>query len=230
MEGKVKKSTIADVNEVARANHRTYGKETAEGYKQAMSLEMKKAREKRRREERKMQEEETKMKRVLAGKKSKMNGKLFEDIVSASCDAYREEGVADIEKTPEPMKPVKPLGQGKYVAVFEKKAQADYKGVAKCGRCIVFEAKYTAHEEIRKEAVTEKQMEMLEKYARLKAICFVLVSFDFQKYYRVPWSAWEHMEEIFNHKHIKRREMPEEWEIKMEQGRLLFLTEGEITE
>lgn len=171
--------------------------------------------------------EEVNTRRVLAGRRAKMVGSLHEDIINASCSVYRREGIADIEKTPEPMKPIKSMGQGKYVAIYTKKAQVDYKGILKDGRCIAFEAKYTDSDRITRTAVTEAQEEMLERYSDYGGICFVLVCFGYQDFYRIPWYAWKNMEQIFGHKHIKRAEMPAEWKMPYIQNRLYFLKEEE---
>lgn len=58
------------------------------------------------------------------GRRSKYAGERFENMISAACDYYRGENIADIEKTPEPMRPIKPYGdrrRGQYIAVFVKK-------------------------------------------------------------------------------------------------------------
>lgn len=164
-------------------------------------------------------------KRALAGLKAKRVGDLNEDIISASCNAYRMEGIADIMKTPEPMRPIKSLGAGRYMAVFEKKAQADYKGVLIGGRCIAFEAKHTSADRIQESAVTDEQGDMLDRYSAMGGECFVLVSFDDWSFYKVPWYAWRNMKNIFRHQHIKQSEMPEQWRVRFDGNRLYFLTE-----
>ena len=66
--------------------------------------------------------------RRFAGKKSKAQGDYFEALIEAGCNFYRDRKVADIEKTPEPMRPIKDLGGGKFIAHYTKAAQADFKG------------------------------------------------------------------------------------------------------
>lgn len=39
------------------------------------------------------------------------------------------------------------------------------------------------------------------------ASCFVLVSFKFEQFYRIPWSVWRDMKDIYGHKHLKRSEI-----------------------
>ena len=90
------------------------------------------------------------------GKVSRAKGKAFEERLDASFAYYSEKGFADIEKTPEPMRVVKRLDYGgQFIAVFEKKAQPDYKGTLKGGRAVMFEAKYTDTEEMKQNRVNE---------------------------------------------------------------------------
>lgn len=64
--------------------------------------------------------------RQYQGSISRANGLHFEEIIDAGCNYYRVKGAADIEKTPEPMRPIKDMGGGKFLAVYTKAAQADY--------------------------------------------------------------------------------------------------------
>ena len=144
------------------------------------------------------------------GRRAKYAGERFENMISAACNYYRSQNIADIEKTPEPMRPLKPYGdrrRGQYVAVFTKKAQNDYKGILNGGRCIAFEAKHTDADKIEASAVSDRQAELLENYEKMGASCFVLVSFKFEQFYRIPWSVWRDMKDIYGHKHLKRSEI-----------------------
>ena len=62
--------------------------------------------------------------RQYQGSISRANGLHFEEIIDAGCNYYRAKGAADIEKTPEPMRPIKDMGGGKFLAVYTKAAQA----------------------------------------------------------------------------------------------------------
>lgn len=83
-------------------------------------------------------------KRQWQGAVSKARGRQFEEQIDAAFEYYRNQGSAIIEKTPEPMRPIKNLGAGKFIAFFERKAQPDYKGVIKGGQAVIFEAKFTS--------------------------------------------------------------------------------------
>lgn len=82
------------------------------------------------------------------GAVARAQGKRFESYIDASLKYYQQQGLAIVEKTPEPMRPTKDLGNGKFIAFFEKAAQPDYKGTLKGGRAVVFEAKFTASDHI----------------------------------------------------------------------------------
>ena len=71
---------------------------------------------------------------------SKAQGKHFEDYIDLALRYYEQKGEAAIEKTPEPMRPTRDLGNGKFIAYYEKHAQADYKGTLKGGRTVLFDA------------------------------------------------------------------------------------------
>ena len=147
--------------------------------------------------------------RQLQGKRSKVNGDYFETLISGSCFFYYEKSLAHIEKTPEPMKVLRPmpLQHGKFVACFEKQAQPDYKGTLKGGQAIVFEAKHTDHDRIERSRLTQEQLEGLEKHHKLGALAFVFVSFKFQSFYRIPWTAWRDMKDLYGRKYLKVEEL-----------------------
>ncbi len=82
------------------------------------------------------------------GKLVRAMGKRFEDRLARSFEYYQHTGMALVEKTPEPMRILRRLDNGKFIACFEKKAQPDYKGTIKGGRTVVFEAKFTSSDKI----------------------------------------------------------------------------------
>lgn len=165
------------------------------------------------------------MERRFAGKRAKLAGELFEKLIEASCRYYRDTGRAVIEKTPEPMKPLSGMDrQGRFQACFTKAAQPDYKGVLHGGRAVVFEAKHTDGDTIAYNRLTETQMDCMEAYHEMGALCFVLVSFGFQDFFRIPWPDWNDMPYIYGRKHLKRQEL-ERFRVR-EKGNVLFFLEG----
>lgn len=133
-----------------------------------------------------------------SGSKARINGQHFEELIERACLRYKVLGRAFIEKTPEPMKPLRPPNRtGQFLACYTKQAQPDYKGTIKGGQSIVFEAKHTDGQRIEQSRVTDEQAAALTRHASLGALCFVLVSFGFKNFYVVPWDVWAGMPEKF---------------------------------
>lgn len=141
------------------------------------------------------------------GRRNKAEGRLFEKRLDESFEYYRHNGAALIEKTPEPMHPTKSLGNGKFVAFFEKKAQPDYKGVIKGGREIMYEAKYTVKDRIEQDRVLPEQGEYMDKHQALGARCFVVVGFSTGSVYLVPWQIWRDMKHHFGRKYATEADL-----------------------
>lgn len=160
---------------------------------------------------------------ALRGKQNRTAGASFEQIIDAACQYYKENGIAEIDKTPEAMKPLGHQNvKGQFLACYVKKAQPDFKGTLKGGRSIVFEAKFTSSDKMQQSVVTEKQAEALERHQRLGAKCFVVISFSFKNFYRVPWEVWRDMKSIYGRKYIKPEDIPQ-YEVRFLFGLLDFL-------
>ena len=145
----------------------------------------------------------------LTGRQSKAAGRQFEARLDAAFEYYRAQGLAAIEKTPEPMHPVRNLGGGQFVAYFEKKAQADYSGVLRGGRAVVLEAKYTSAHRIEQSRVTYEQSRFLEERQALGAWCYVLLGFRTGNVYRLPWVLWRDMKDSFGRRHVTEEDISE---------------------
>lgn len=146
--------------------------------------------------------------RSQRGRQSRIMGDHFEGIIAASLRWYEDKGVACIEKTPEPMKPLRaPNRQGQFLACYIKAGQPDFKGTLTGGRSVVFEAKHTDSDRIEYSRLTDEQVEKLSTHHKLGAAAFVLVSFGLQDFYRIPWEIWRDMKAIYGHKHIKQKEL-----------------------
>lgn len=144
-----------------------------------------------------------KCKRSFQGAQSRSEGEEFEKIIEASLIFYKSKCVAEIEKTPEPMKPLgKPNSEGRFLACYTKAAQPDFKGTLKGGLSVVFEAKHTDGDRIEYGRLTEDQIERMESHYDLGAVCFVLVSFDLRFFFRIPWGIWRDMKAIYGRKYI----------------------------
>ena len=160
--------------------------------------------------------------RQIQGYKSRAVGKNFEDFITASCKDYDERNVAFIEKTPEPMKIIRPQEAGRFITCFAKSAQPDYKGTLFSGRSVCFEAKHTDSDRILQSAVTEEQEKCLDRHESMGAICFVLVSIQLQHFFRVPWCIWKEMKLYFGHKYMSVDEL-KQYRVPQLGYKILFL-------
>lgn len=146
---------------------------------------------------------------------SKLNGsslraedQRFENLIESACRRYEQLGLAKIEKTPEPTRPIGAgVGNGGFLVCFTKRAQPDYKGVLRGGRAVVFEARHTRSDRIAASRLTIEQCAQLEGYAQMGAECFVLVGFGMHRVYRIPWQAWRRMFELYDRQYIKEADI-----------------------
>lgn len=163
--------------------------------------------------------------RSQRGLQSKRAGEYFENMITASLNWYKDKGVGFVEKTPEPMRPLRPPNrQGQFLACYTKAGQPDFKGTLTGGRAVVFEAKHTDSDRIEYGRLTQEQINSLTEHHRLGAAAFIMVSFELQDFYRVPWETWRDMKSIYGHKHMTRTEL-EPFRVKYVAG-VLKLLEG----
>lgn len=159
------------------------------------------------------------------GLQSKRAGEHFEKLISESLKWYKNKGVAFVEKTPEPMRPLRqPNRQGQFLACYIKSGQPDFKGTLIGGRAVVFEAKHTDSDRIDQSRLTSEQAESLSTHYSLGAAAFVLISVRLQDFFRVPWEVWRDMKDIYGHKHMKLTEL-EQFRVQYIAG-VLKLLEG----
>lgn len=137
----------------------------------------------------------------LRGLRSREKGRAFEELLDLGFALAYRRGLALVQKTPEPMKVLRPLGNGRFECCFAHAAQPDYKGVLKGGRAVFFEAKYTDTGCLRQSAVTVEQAAILDAAESLGALCYVLCGFR-DAVYRVPWRVWRDMESAIGRRYV----------------------------
>lgn len=158
----------------------------------------------------------------IRGRKAKSNGARFELVIEHACSVYAHKGIAMIEKTPEPLKMIRAGRGSEVVAVFEKKAQPDFQGTLQGGRSIVFEAKHTNDTNIKFDRITATQHKYLTKHELLGASVYIIISFNFKRFFLVPYYHWVCLEEALNKKSVNVQDL-KEYEIDLERGFLNFL-------
>lgn len=144
--------------------------------------------------------------RQLQGRLARERGKRFEQRIDAAFASYEANGFAIIEKTPEPMKVIRRMAEGRFMACFLKKAQPDYKGIIKGGRMVVFEAKYTDRAQLKHSVVIDTQAAYMDRYTALGARCYVIAGFSSGNVYRLPWTDWQDMKRLFGRKYITEQD------------------------
>ena len=160
---------------------------------------------------------------AAAGRRSRAAGELLEEMIEAACKHYRLTGEAEITKTPEPMKPLgRPNSRGQFMACYTKQAQPDYKGTLKGGQAIVFEAKHTDADRLQQSVVSEEQEKQLDRHMALGAECFVIVSFGFQQFFKIPWKVFREMKARYGRKYIRPEDV-REYKVRYAGGILQFL-------
>ena len=158
----------------------------------------------------------------LLGTKNKANGDQLEELIKLGCNYYRENKFAHIEKTPEAFHMTGQTENGMVIGYYEKKAQPDFKGAIRSGMAVMFDAKHTNTDRIMQSAVTEEQAKSLNLFQEFGAHCFIVVSIQFRKYYRVPWNVWKEMKARFGHKYMNEQELAP-YEIRLTSKGLMFL-------
>ena len=144
-------------------------------------------------------------------------------MIEAACQHYRLKEIAEITKTPEPMKPLsRPNSKGQFTACYTKQAQPDYKGTLKGGRAVVFEAKHTDSDRMQQSVISPEQEKQLDRHAALGAECFVMVSFGFQQFFKVPWEVFRDMKARYGRKYITPEDV-QEYRVRYIGGVLQFL-------
>lgn len=159
----------------------------------------------------------------ISSGKARSNGAAFEQLIDAGCGYYVENGVAVIHKTPEPMRPISGGQNGRYLAVYDRKAQPDYQGTVRGGRSVVFEAKHSDRDQISQGRITKAQWADLDAHLSLGALCYVLISFGFQVFSLIPWTQWRDMKNQVGRLYLKPTdELVEVYRVKAIAGKVLF--------
>lgn len=142
-----------------------------------------------------MGKQEEKLKTIYKNTKNNAMGRFFEHSIELACKKYKETGIANIEKTPEPFRVLeKNHKNGTFKGRFIANAQPDFKGTLAGGKSIVFEAKYTSTDTIRAAVITEEQYKSLEEHYALGAEAGVCIGIK-EQYFFVPWEVWRSLKE-----------------------------------
>jgi recombination protein U len=151
-------------------------------------------------------------------------GFAFENYIKAGCIYYRERGMAEVTKTPEPFRVTKKHDGGIFTGRFVAHAEPDFQGTLAGGRAICFEAKYTASDRMKRNVLTDTQMTALARHAALGAFAGVCVGI-IDKFFFVPWNVWQDMKERFGRLYVTAADI-KPFRVRFN-GAVLFLDRNE---
>lgn len=147
-------------------------------------------------------------------------GHIFEDGIKAACQVYQGSGRATVDKTPEPFRVMEKRRDGTFTGRFTALAAPDFQGTLQGGRSIVFEAKYTTTDRLKRAVVTDAQMSALESHLQSGAAAGVCAGIQ-DKFFFVPWAVWRDMKAHFGHVSVSAAEL-EPFRVRFT-GAVLFL-------
>ena len=148
-------------------------------------------------------------------------GHSFEDYIKAACTLYSQQGRAEIEKTPEPFRvTAKNRKDGTFSGRFTARAQPDFQGTLDGGRSIVFEAKYTMTDRMKRAVLTDEQMKRLKHHHERGALAAVCVGIQ-NDFFFVPWLIWDDMKNLYGRQYVTADDL-KELRVKFN-GSVLFL-------
>lgn len=136
----------------------------------------------------------------IKGRRNRSQGAQFEELIEHSCEIYRQNKIANIRKTPEPIRILgKRNERGQFLACFTKKAQPDFKGTLFSGKSIVFDAKSTRSDRISVNALTDEQKADLLSHFQLGAEAGVMLCFSFKDFFYIPIADFLNAKQINGH-------------------------------
>lgn len=112
------------------------------------------------------------------------------------------------------------LAGGIFKGRFTARAQPDFQGTLAGGRSIVFEAKYTTTDRMKRDVLTQDQQDALERHARRGAVAAVCAGIG-SDFFFVQWEVWRDMKERFGRRYVTAADI-EHWRVRFN-GAVLFL-------
>lgn len=118
-----------------------------------------------------------------------LRGSTLEEMVNITNEAYKEKGLAIIQKIPTPITPINLDKTNRTItlAYFEKKSTVDYIGAVQ-GIPICFDAKDTSRTSLPLQNIHKHQIEFMECFNKQGGVAFLLVHFQkYKEYYFLPF-------------------------------------------
>lgn len=141
-----------------------------------------------------------------------LRGSVLEEMINRSNEAYREKGLALIQKVPTPITPINIDKESRHItlAYFEQKSTVDYIGAVQ-GIPVCFDAKECKTDNFSLQNIHEHQFNFMKDFEGQGGIAFIIIYYTHkeEKYY-IPFKD---IESFFNRakeggrKHFKYEEI-----------------------
>ncbi len=107
-----------------------------------------------------------------------LRGSTLEEMINRTNKAYRQEGLALIQKVPTPITPIEIDKNSRQItlAYFDQKSTVDYIGAVQ-GIPVCFDAKECHEDTFPLANIHAHQMEFMEDFERQKGVAFFLISY-----------------------------------------------------
>lgn len=119
-----------------------------------------------------------------------LRGSVLEEMINRTNDAYREKGLALIQKVPTPITPINIDKESRHItlAYFEQKSTVDYIGAVQ-GIPVCFDAKECRTDNFSLQNIHDHQFEFMKDFEGQGGIAFIIIYFTHkeEKYY-VPFT------------------------------------------
>ena len=130
-----------------------------------------------------------------------LRGSALEDLVNRTNEAYRDAGLALIQKIPTPITPIEMDKSTRHItlAYFDKKSTVDYIGAVQ-GIPVCFDAKECAFDTFSLRNIHEHQVVFMRDFEKQNGVAFILLQFtERDETYYVPFRDidrfWQRAEE-----------------------------------
>lgn len=111
------------------------------------------------------------------GKENVDQGRDLETTLKEQCELLRARGRCDVTKKSNPLRILRPLGDGKFVCVKTSAETVDFNGTLAGGRAIYFEAKSTVNRvRFPFSMLRDEQIDFMRRHAELGGLTFVYVA------------------------------------------------------
>ena len=107
-----------------------------------------------------------------------LRGSGLEDLINRTNEAYREKGLALIQKVPTPITPIKIDKENRHItlAYFEQKSTVDYIGVVQ-GIPVCFDAKECHTDTFPLANIHEHQVQFMEDFEKQEGLSFLIIHY-----------------------------------------------------